>query len=135
MTSAIPAPASMVTASTSCPAAKLPVAFSSQLISGDENAPPVLAIVLISAMPPTAPMPLMNEVDSDQNGPIMLIIPTWAIVRASRTSQGDCRVALSHQPAAASRAKSARCHRRSPVRSECRPIRNMAMAVATFGIT
>ena len=101
-----------------------------RLMSGDENAPPVLAIVLIRAMPPTAPIPLMNDVESDQNGPIMLIIPIWAIVRASRTSQGERRVALSPQPAAASMAQTARCHRRSPVRSEWRPTITIAIAPA-----
>ena len=75
--------------------------FSIQLMSGDERAPPLLAIVLISAIPPTARSPLRNEVASDQNGPIMLIIPTWANVRENRTSHGDCRVALRAQPIAA----------------------------------
>ena len=58
------------------------------MIVGREH-PAALAIVLMSAIPPAAAVPLKNEVASDQYGPIMHIIPRNAIVSATSTSHGD----------------------------------------------
>ena len=46
----------------------------------------------------------------------------------------DVATATTIDPAAAVRQQTATCHRRSPVRSECRPISTMVTAPARYGV-
>ncbi len=62
-------------------------------------------------------------------------MPQSVTVSATTYSQGDGACVTANQPAAATKAEQATCHRRSPVRSECRPTSSIAAIANTHGMS
>src|SRR5205085_688722 len=94
---------------------------------------------LIQAMPPAAATPLRNPVGSDQKTGSVDIVPAWASVRpisapSADFTEGLIAQAVSAQPTVPTKAGTATCQRRSPVRSECSPLSNMQTTAQILGI-
>src|SRR5579875_3467004 len=100
-----------VTAKISSPPPKLRVNCLRTPIKEGPTKPPTLPSEFIKAIPPAAAVPRKNSGGNDQKGP-----------------------SVDQRPAAArQRAASARCHRRSPLRSEDTPTITIATAAQKYG--
>ena len=85
---------------------------------------------LISAIEAAAPTPLTLELASAQNGPIIDARPAMATDSAATDAAAPVTRAAAIKPAAHTSAAHTMCLRRSPVRSECRPVRTIVIAAA-----
>src|SRR5208282_2286289 len=121
-------PASRDAAINSIPPAKLCVACRTVPTTYGPAKPPRFPIELTSAIAPAAAVPLRNSGGIAQNGPKVPQIPAAAIESAPSDRTGDRVVAASIRPTAPTAAQNARCHRRSPLRSDARPTNTIAIA-------
>src|SRR5271170_4754595 len=127
-------PATRDAAIRSIPPAKLCVACLTIPTRYGPAKPPRFPIELTSAIEPAAAVPLRNSGGIAQNGPKVPQIPTAAIESAPNDSAGDRVIEASTSPAAPTAAQTARCHRRSPLRSDARPTKTIAADAPTNGI-
>src|SRR5712672_2748263 len=84
-------------------------------------------------MPAAANVPGKTEVGMAQKGPNAPQIPSAATATPHREMTGLTVAALIKRPAAPTTAEIATCHRRSPCRSEWRPIQTMPTAAIVYG--
>src|SRR5262245_4000617 len=133
-TSSSAAPVSISAAMTSRPAAKLCVASLTAPSRYGPTNPPVLPTELINAIAAAAPIPRAAPVAIAHNGPKIEARPIIAIDSAVTDAIVPTATVVDARPMALTTAPAATCHRRSPVRSECRPASTIATAPAAYGI-
>ena len=85
-------------------------------------------------MPAAAPMPPRNDVANAQNGPSIDARPSIAIDSVVMANAVPCTNPVSANAAPPIIAVSAICQRRSPVRSEWRPMTTIPTAATAYGI-
>src|SRR5262249_13857936 len=116
------------------PAAKLCVASLIAPSRYGPTKPPVFPPELISAIDAAAPTPATSDVASAQNGPnIDARLATATVSVATVQTTPDDSV-LADSAAAHNAAGTAKCQRRSPLRSDRRPTSTIATAPAAYGI-
>ena len=90
--------------------------------------PPKFPMLLIRAKPLAAAVPPRRSAGTAQNTPNMLYMPIAATQSARNDAMGSAKTALPASPADPTNAAIARCHFRSPVRSEWCPHHTIAKA-------
>src|SRR5579883_2598866 len=122
-----------VTAKISSPPPKLRVNCLRTPIKEGPTKPPTLPSEFIKAIPPAAAVPRKNSGGNDQKGPSVDQRPAAARQRAASAASVLWLWAASTSPTAPTKAASARCHRRSPLRSEDTPTITIATAAQKYG--
>ena len=84
-------------------------------------------------MPAAAAGPDRNIVGIDHRGGFAALMPTLTTVRAATTATTELATPASARPTAATKQAMTTCHVRSPVRSEWRAQRIMAMIAIAGG--
>ena len=126
----ISAATSTKTASTNRLAENVPVRSRTNPTRNGPVKPPKFPMLLIRAKPLAAAVPPRRSAGTAQNTPNMLHMPIAATQSARNDAMGSAKAALAASPADPMNAAIARCHFRSPVRSEWCPHHTIATPIA-----